>query len=74
MANRFPTAEPETGTHAWQATHGCFDDTVIRDRGFSIQDRPKRGPDIWQRRGRRFTAAEALRIAEAELRQQPLGW
>lgn len=38
-------------------------DRHLRDFGFTIKDRPEKGPDVWVRCGKPFTTAQAVAVA-----------
>ena len=48
----------------------CQQDRNLRSVRFTIKFRPKHGPNIWERNGRRFTDAEALVVYERERKQR----
>ena len=55
---RADTAE----TRNWNAP-----DAKLRSFGFRIHSRPRKGPDLWERHGEKFTKEQALRIVEREI-------
>lgn len=38
-------------------------DSELREAGFRIASRPARGPAVWERGGKRYPQADALRLA-----------
>ncbi len=62
-----PTEEASAFQHPSQSRAQRFpDDDLLRDRGFTVACRPRMGATIWERKGRRYTFAEAVEIAREE--------
>jgi hypothetical protein len=68
MANRNPNSEePKERENSWNERRDWHPmDKKLRDAGFEITDRPKKGPDLWRRKGAKskLTVEAALEMAQ----------
>lgn len=60
-----PARTTEEPNHPSISTVDRFpDDTLLRNAGFIIAERPKVGPTIWMKAGMHYTHTEALQLLD----------
>lgn len=60
------TKREPTG-HAWQETRNSHpDDMALRERGFQIYSRPRKGEPVWKRGGKLYRQSEAVELVKCE--------
>jgi hypothetical protein len=65
---KFPKAEETTGPNGWHETRRVWpDDIRLREHGWKIARRPKRGPALWRKGELLLSEEEALATIYHEL-------